>query len=336
MAHFYSEPWLAYHLKKLRALGATASDCHNITGLNTEWISEPLPHRRVSFDSGNGVVKALYEAGYHASHEVCEIVESFQKVDFHKAFLLNSVDVDSLFLKIKSILEQNLSGNKYTIEKRSGMLYFYHSCEHAKSEYLTPQGHFSYLYKLIESAFHIKGAPLDAEVGVIQATLPGADDFAKLISSKIRIKTEQSYIAFPIRQLVPQNPQYNPIVERYLFSEYKKRYQPHQNINTKIIEDIRRQLSMSMSDSSIAVSIESIASRLDMSRSTLYRHLAEHEITFSQLLENERKTKALSFLKDTKMSMGEISDRLGYANLSAFNRAFKRWFDTTPSTIRLT
>ena len=71
-----------------------------------------------------------------------------------------------------------------------------------------------------------------------------------------------------------------------------------------------------------------------MSRSTLYRHLADHEVTFSQLLEDERKEKALTFLKETKLSMGEISDRLGYANLSAFNRAFKRWFDTTPSLIR--
>lgn len=124
------------------------------------------------------------------------------------------------------------------------------------------------------------------------------------------------------------------MVDAYLDAEYRKRYQPQRTVNTQIIEDIRRQLSLSIVNSTNTISIESIASRLKMSRSTLYRHLAEHNVTFSQLLESERKSKALSFLKETSLSMGEISDRLGYANISAFNRAFKRWFDTNPSTFR--
>lgn len=336
MAHFYSEPWLAYHLRKLQSLGVSDEDCAKITGFNTQFISNPLPHRKIPHDIGNRIIKALYDVGHHTHHEVRDIVEGFHKIDFHKAFLLNSSNIDSFLNKINNILKDDLSGNTYTVETSNGMLYLYHSYEHDRSDFLTPQGHFSYLFKLVESTFSAKDDLLSAEIGVIHATLPGADDFAKLISPNIRTKTDKSYIAFPLRQLISNNPQYNPMVESYLKSEYKKRYQPHSNINSKIIEDIRRQLSMSMSDNPITVSIESIASRLDMSRSTLYRHLAEHEITFSQLLENERKTKALSFLKDTKMSIGEISDRLGYANLSAFNRAFKRWFDTTPSTIRLT
>lgn len=335
MVHFYSEPWFAYHLGKLQSLGISNEDCAKIAGLNTRFLSNPLPHRKIPHDIGNRIIKALYDAGHHTHHEVREIVDGFHKVDFHKAFLLNSFDIDSLVMKIKRILESDLSGNKYTVEKRHKMLYLYHSCEHAKNDFLTPQGHFSYLFKIIESAFSIKEKPLSAEVGVIQATLPGADDFAKLISPNIRTRTEQSYIAFPLRQLTSKNSHYNPMVERYLNSEYEKRYQYHKETKATIIEDIRRQLSMSMIDSPINLSIESIASNLEMSRSTLYRHLAEHEVTFSQLLEDERKEKALTFLKETKLSMGEISDRLGYANLSAFNRAFKRWFDTTPSLIRM-
>jgi hypothetical protein len=32
------------------------------------------------------------------------------------------------------------------IETRNGMLYLYHSCDHAKYDYLTPQGHFAFLF----------------------------------------------------------------------------------------------------------------------------------------------------------------------------------------------
>lgn len=334
MSHFYSEPWLAYHLRKLQSLGATASDCHKIAGLNTAWMSQPLSHRKIAAETGNRVIQALYDAGHHARTEVPEIVDSFQQVDFHKAFLFNSANVDSMLQKIQSIVAHDLSGNHYSVETRNGMLYLYHSCDHAKYDYLTPQGHFAFLFKLFESAFAIAEEPLQAEVGVVHSSLPAADDFASLISPIIRYRTEQSYIAFPLRQLQANNPRYNPMVDAYLDAEYRKRYQPQRTVNTQIIEDIRRQLSLSIANSTNTISIESIASRLEMSRSTLYRHLAEHNVTFSQLLESERKAKALSFLKETSLSMGEISDRLGYANLSAFNRAFKRWFDTNPSALR--
>lgn len=334
MSHFYSEPWIAYHLDKLRSLGATASDCQKITGLNTAWMSQPLSHRKIPIEAGNRLIQALYDAGHHARTEVPEIVDSFQQVDFHQAFLLNSADIDSMLQKLQRIISHHLSGNHYSIDKRHGMLYLYHSCDHAKHDYLTPQGHFAFLFKLFESAFSMHGEPLQAEVGVLHATLPAADDFARQISPTIRCRTEQSYIAFPLRQLQSNNPRYNPLVDAYLDSEYRKRYQPQTTLNISMIEDIRRQLSLSMEQGLNTVSIESIASNLEMSRSTLYRHLAEHEITFSQLLEQERKAKALALLKESSLSMGEISDRLGYANLSAFNRAFKRWFDTNPSTLR--
>jgi AraC-like DNA-binding protein len=334
MSHFYSEPWLAYHLRKLQSLGATASDCHKIAGLNTEWISEPLSHHKIPAEAGNQVIRALYEAGYHARHEVQDMVDSFQKIDFHKAFLFNSPDVDSMLQKIQRILAHDLSGNTYRIEQRHGMLYLYHSCDQDKREFLTPQGHFAFLYQLFETAFLTNDEKLEAEVGILHASLPDMDTFSRLISPNIRCRAEQSYIAFPLRQLQANNARYNPLVDAYLDAEYRKRYQPQIQLGTCMIEDIRRQLSLSMEQGLNTVSIESIASRLEMSRSTLYRHLVEHSITFSQLLEQERKSKALAFLKETSLSMGEISDRLGYANLSAFNRAFKRWFDTNPSAIR--
>lgn len=157
MAHFYSEPWFAHHLGKLQSLGVSDSDCSKITGLNIHWMSQPLSHRNIPQLAGNRVIQALYDAGYHARHEVREIANSFQLVDFHKAFLFNSANVDSMLQKIQSIVAHDLSGNHYSVETRNGMLYLYHSCDHAKYDYLTPQGHFAFYLNYLKALSLLPG-----------------------------------------------------------------------------------------------------------------------------------------------------------------------------------
>ena len=71
-----------------------------------------------------------------------------------------------------------------------------------------------------------------------------------------------------------------------------------------------------------------------MSRTTLYRNLAERNLTFKGIVDDMRKQSSLKYLNESTLSLGEICDLLGYANQSAFNRSFKRWFASTPSDYR--
>jgi AraC-like DNA-binding protein len=48
------------------------------------------------------------------------------------------------------------------------------------------------------------------------------------------------------------------------------------------------------------------------------------------LVEDTRQRFAVSYLKDRKNSLTEVAFLLGYSELSAFNRAFKRWTRSTP------
>lgn len=332
--HYYSEAWVAYHLRKLFALGLGLKDCSRLIGLDAESLNQPRHHRKVPLITGDRIIRTLYEAGHHAKFEIREVVDGFAEIDFHKAFLLNSLDIGSMLNKIGQIIHQDLSGNHYETKIEHNKLYIYHSCEDRMSEYLTPQGHFAFIYKLIESAFAMDDGPLHAEVGVVQRALPGESDFSSLITPDIRYRTSQSYIAFPLRQLNKRNSQYNPMVERYLTAEFNKSYRQPPALNNDMMVDVKKKLAMFIDNGEESINIESIAQSMDISRSTLYRHLAEQNVTFTQLLEDERKTKAMTFIKETTLSMGEISDRLGYANLSAFNRAFKRWFNTNPTALR--
>lgn len=82
------------------------------------------------------------------------------------------------------------------------------------------------------------------------------------------------------------------------------------------------------------VSLEQVASRLAMSSRTLKRRLQAEGTTHSMLLERSRMEMACHLLQNSRASMTQISELLGYANSSAFSRAFSRWCGITPRAWR--
>lgn len=82
------------------------------------------------------------------------------------------------------------------------------------------------------------------------------------------------------------------------------------------------------------VGVETVASQLNMSRYTLHKKLREEGVTFAHLLEQVRREKALAYMKDKTKPLVEIAEQLGFSELSAFSRAFKRWMGTPPAEYR--
>jgi AraC-like DNA-binding protein len=77
-----------------------------------------------------------------------------------------------------------------------------------------------------------------------------------------------------------------------------------------------------------------IALRLNMSRRTLQRKLAEAETSYQQLVDDTRREMALRYIDDRKMSVTDITFLLGFSGQSAFARAFKRWTGFSPTDYR--
>ena len=77
--------------------------------------------------------------------------------------------------------------------------------------------------------------------------------------------------------------------------------------------------------------LEEMASNFAISPRTLQRRLREEGTSFQQLTDEVRKTQALAYLQDGSYLAKEISYLLGYNELSAFTRAFKRWTGQTPA-----
>jgi AraC-like DNA-binding protein len=81
-------------------------------------------------------------------------------------------------------------------------------------------------------------------------------------------------------------------------------------------------------------SFEGVADNLAISSRTLRRMLTAQGLSFSELLDRERRDKATFLLQTSRVSLDEVAERLGYSTLSNFVRAFHRWTGLTPAAYR--
>lgn len=77
-----------------------------------------------------------------------------------------------------------------------------------------------------------------------------------------------------------------------------------------------------------------VAKELRMSTRTLKRKLADRGTTFSAIVDDLRRQRALLLLDDRALSIAEVAAAVGYTELANFTRAFRRWTGTTPAAHR--
>jgi AraC-like DNA-binding protein len=83
-----------------------------------------------------------------------------------------------------------------------------------------------------------------------------------------------------------------------------------------------------------SVRIDAVAKKLGMSPRTLVRRLAGEGVSYGEILSDLRFALARRYLSDRALSVSEISWLLGYAENSAFTRAFHRWTGISPKAAR--
>jgi AraC-like DNA-binding protein len=102
--------------------------------------------------------------------------------------------------------------------------------------------------------------------------------------------------------------------------------------STDLVQEVRRLL---VSDASgRGVTIAAAARKLAITTRTLQRRLAQSGTSYEALRDGARKEQAEAYLMDGRLSVAEVAYLLGYSEPSAFHRAFKRWYDTTPEAFR--
>ncbi|MET0808003.1 MAG: AraC family transcriptional regulator [Pseudoxanthomonas sp.] len=95
-----------------------------------------------------------------------------------------------------------------------------------------------------------------------------------------------------------------------------------------LVEDVKAQIQRLIGEGE--PSIERVANGLRIPVWTLQRRLAEHQQSVSGLVEQMRRELAVYHLQQSSLPLSEIALMLGYSELSAFSRAFRRWFGSSP------
>ncbi|MGH8455084.1 MAG: helix-turn-helix domain-containing protein, partial [Nevskiales bacterium] len=77
-----------------------------------------------------------------------------------------------------------------------------------------------------------------------------------------------------------------------------------------------------------------VATALHFSEKTLQRRLRDEDSSYQVILDETRRELAQQYLREGRVSVCEITFRLGFSDQSSFTRAFKRWTGRAPGEFR--
>jgi AraC-like DNA-binding protein len=100
---------------------------------------------------------------------------------------------------------------------------------------------------------------------------------------------------------------------------------------TDITERVRRYLRKNVTRQN---SLDDAATQLRMSVATLRRRLDKEGISFQKLKDDVRRDMSINLLVGSDMRLEELAGRVGFLEVSAFHRAFRRWTGCAPSDYR--
>jgi AraC-like DNA-binding protein len=136
---------------------------------------------------------------------------------------------------------------------------------------------------------------------------------------------------FQKRSLLIPMKAFNPETFK-LLNEYLQAKLDHLTTSEKVSEKVKRILHSSFKYE--FPDIDSVADKLSLSARTLQRKLSEEQTTFKDILQETRFGIAEKLLKQSHLTVSEISYMLGYSDPGNFSRSFKKYFGKNPAEIR--
>jgi AraC-like DNA-binding protein len=153
--------------------------------------------------------------------------------------------------------------------------------------------------------------------------------YTRFFRAPVRFDAAQAALAFPARWLGHRVAAANPRLRRHLEREANVQ---RSRGPANFVDAVFRTVSSTMAGgSSKAVDV---AELLGMHVRTLNRRLKSHGTTFKVIRDDVRSEMARQLLGNTSITSNEIAATLGYAEASAFLRAFTRWSGSTPERWR--
>ena len=154
--------------------------------------------------------------------------------------------------------------------------------------------------------------------------------YERIFQCPIYFGAGETSLAFPARYLDKPLPHSNPYVYSAL-QTHVNRLMRQLRARRSTVDRVRRIISRQLPRTP---DVDRVAETLNMSRQTLYRKLKKEGESFQHLAESVRRERALRYVAEGEYGLTEVAFLLGFSELSAFSRAFKRWTGETPGHYR--
>ncbi len=159
----------------------------------------------------------------------------------------------------------------------------------------------------------------------------GADELARYFGTP-RIEWGAGYNAVQVPRAVLDLRVRTADSALYAYLEREARERVSRLSAADTFEDVRQAIVRQMATGE--PSIDGVAALLGTSGRTLQRRLADGKTTFRSLTDQVRQSAAELYLEGSKRPLTEVAFLLGYSDLRAFVRAYRRWTGRTPGAAR--
>lgn len=174
-----------------------------------------------------------------------------------------------------------------------------------------------------------KRIPLQAVRFVFSAS-EASEELARAFRAPVHYNSEQTELVFEARYLRLPNVQDAESCEQ-LLAQCPGALAVAFDDKTNATERVRRYLRTNIVDRN---SLQHTAAHLRTSAATLRRRLAEDGTNFQKLKDEVRRDISINLLVETNLRLEDLAGRVGFLEVSAFHRAFRRWTGCAPSDYR--
>ena len=158
-----------------------------------------------------------------------------------------------------------------------------------------------------------------------------SEEWRILFAQTLNFNQDHSGITFPAAWLEMPNIQNERTMKEFLRSapaNFLVKFKNSAGLAAKIRRRLREMPPATWPD------FDTLARQFHSSAATLRRRLDDEGESYRSIMDDLRRDLAISLLSDTQHSIAEIAGELGFAESSAFHRAFKKWTGIRPGEYR--
>jgi transcriptional regulator GlxA family with amidase domain len=174
------------------------------------------------------------------------------------------------------------------------------------------------------------GAVRLTSVDFVHAERGNADFARQVFDVPVRFGAPSNRFVFEARMLALPVPTHHPL-GLHQSLELLETFSRQEKAKDDLCSAVERAAYKTLTQ---GITLEDVARELNMSGRTLRRRLSAGGMSFEALVENVRKTRALSLLTHSGVAVERIAIETGYSDVRNFRRAFKRWTGVSPSEYR--